>query len=160
MIPEDDVDKLKRDWKVDVQNYLDLAFLARYHDRFWEACDFLGNNCISGAFGGTWCDGTEIHAMSTPTSARRSSDTATPSDRLASRINQELELIHDPNGQIGLPHEKIQGRMACKQAVALSRLVSRYLGRRLDKGSQLSNWAAPLSEKQIECELYSLPFYY
>lgn len=36
--------------------------------------------------------------------------------------------------------------------IALVRLVARYQGKGLDKGCQLSNWAAPLNKKQIECE--------
>jgi hypothetical protein len=36
--------------------------------------------------------------------------------------------------------------------IALVRLVARYQGKRLDKSCQLSNWAAPLNKKQIECE--------
>jgi hypothetical protein len=36
--------------------------------------------------------------------------------------------------------------------IALVRLVARYQGTRLDKSCQLSNWAAPLNRKQIECE--------
>lgn len=43
--------------------------------------------------------------------------------------------------------------------IALVRLVARYQGKRLDKSCQLSNWAAPLNKKQMECE-YSISMFW
>lgn len=120
------MDKLKRDWKVDVKNYLDLAFVARYHDYFWDTCDVLNSQCLEGAFGGTWCNGTECDVSS--------------ADGSDSVTHKPLEQ------QYGRPVYPMA------QPVALARLVARYLGTRLDKECQLSNWAAPLNENQIQCK--------
>lgn len=39
-------------------------------------------------------------------------------------------------------------------AIALIRLVARYQRTRLDKKWQLSDWAAPLNEQQVECNIF------
>jgi hypothetical protein len=84
------------------------------------------------------------HAPSTP------SNTSVPDGRSIP------EPKHDPAAQVHVPLEQVHGRPVYPptQPVALARLVARYLGRKLDKECQLSNWAAPLSEKQIECKLF------
>ncbi|KIM23887.1 hypothetical protein M408DRAFT_332085 [Serendipita vermifera MAFF 305830] len=121
---QNDVDKLKWDWRVDVKNYLDLGFVARYHDYFWDTCDVLQNQCLEGAFGGTWCNEAEPNVASTK----------------------------DSESKTHVPLESQYGRPVypASKPVALARLVSRYLGKRLDKTYQLSNWAAVLDENQIQ----------
>ena len=121
------MDKLWRDWKVCVTNYLDLAFLARYHDYFWDTCDVLSNQCLEGAFGGAWCNEVE-------------------SDSTFSEGSEQV--THMP-----LEHQYGRPVYPTAYPVALARLVARYLGKRLDKQCQMSNWAAPLNDDQILCEI-------
>ncbi|KAG8841070.1 hypothetical protein FRC20_005257, partial [Serendipita sp. 405] len=51
-----DVDKLQRDWCVQVQNYLDLADMARSLDPFWNTCDVVHDFALQGAMGIDWSE--------------------------------------------------------------------------------------------------------
>ncbi|KAG8779027.1 hypothetical protein FRC16_003540 [Serendipita sp. 398] len=56
-----------------------------------------------------------------------------------------------PHSLPNVPERHFTGNAYPKgRCIALARLISRYRGKRLDKGPQLSNWAAPLSKNQIE----------
>jgi hypothetical protein len=93
----------------------------------------------------------KVTAPTTPPSLSRSQSLNYPPTPLtASDSDQE-----DPKvpGQLPLPDPTWNCPIG--KPIALARLVARYQGKRLDKTCQLSNWAAPLNKKQIDCNYFN-----
>lgn len=161
---EGDVAKLKKDWDVDIRCYLDLADYARAVDPFWNTCDVVRDSATDGALGGPWCrptiDATDaisctepntlaiensIHDVFTSSSSLTSESLNTPPTTPPTLHERYTPPSPMTTRSEGREHVYPKGR-----PIGLARLVARYQGKKLDKGSQLSNWAAPLNKKQID----------
>ncbi|KAG8819441.1 hypothetical protein FRC17_010454 [Serendipita sp. 399] len=150
-----DVEKLARDWGVHVQNYLDLADMARCVDPFWNTCDILRDFSIDGATGIDWSKVDDDYVGQ----KQDVPDDLLPVDESLHNVAETHSFLPSPPitppTPQSLPNDPLDRRgtgtiYPRSRSIALARLVARYQGKRLDKGVQLSNWAAPLSKNQIE----------
>ncbi|KAG8778841.1 hypothetical protein FRC15_010532 [Serendipita sp. 397] len=165
-----DARKLLRDWQVEVVNMLDLSFIARAVDPYWEQQD-AARQLIREQ---QQQEQREQRAREQTLAAQDQDPTASTSSFATSHLS--LESSHDAgssnknknrnrnsNGDgddddddddVGKPNEEKKKGWGGKKRglISLKRLTIRYLSMQLEKSKkiQTSNWEKPLTERMLE----------